>query len=1206
MSAARTWEVMRLELKRGITRPSFWVMVAVLLLIAWGLSGGNVTIQSGDTSVGGKKAFVTSEFAQAKLIAIFDYLVIAFVMAGIAGLAVHRDEEQKLGEILHSTPLKPQEYVIGKYAAGLFVGLTLLLVSVLCAMFFNHVVPNDGAIEVRGPFSLANYLRPLLVFGIPALVFVTGIEFAVGTRTRSPVLVYLLPVALVIAAFPLWEWAPSWLSPGLNRLLMAIDPAGARWLSETWLKVDRGVDFYNTSHIPLDLLVVMSRVGFAALGLLAVGFTASQYGATLRGTRGRGRRSAAVVGAITPARPTTRALPLGAITGSFLKELAMRVRRPAGIAATFEVARVEAKALLKTPSLYLFIPLIVIQVIGTATFGTTRGLGTEVLSTSGLVAVRAMNTLCLLGSLLLLFHAVESLNRERSCRLDSIHGTLPVSPIALVFGKALALTVVPLMIYVGSFLGALLSIAIDGQVPFEIGPFVLTWCAILLPSFFAFGAFGMAAYALLRERLTTWTVGLVAISTSLYQQLATDHVSWVWNWMLWDSLRWSDLSTFEFDRKALILNRVLWIGAGVFFVALAARFARRRESDSSRTLLRLRPLSLAKSVGTLLPWLVWPVTAGIVLHLAIEDGPAGADAKKHWKDYWGKNVATFHAQPTAMITGVELTVKLWPETRAFAIDGAYRVEAVENLPLGRIAVTPGFGWQDVQWTEDGVPTVPEDRAGLLLFAAPGGLTPGRTVSLGFSYHGEYPAVASKNGGGDDTFVLPSGVVMTSFEPKFFPMVGFLEAAGVDKDNKNDPRDYPDDWYRQTVPHWMHLKQPFPVTTHIEGPANFVLNGVGVKTEDVVKDGRRAVTWKSDHPVDFVNVVAGPLIERRGEGTAVWYHPAHTYNIAAMVKTLDAARRQYSEWFAPYPWQELKVTEFPGIADYAQGFATNITFSESIGFLTKPSSEIDLPFLVTAHESAHQWWGNLFSPGAGPGADFLSEGMAHFSTALLFEHEKGDLARMKFLEFIENNYANARRADGEPSIDVVRDAREGDKNVKYDKGGFVMWMLLHHMGRENCLAGLRKFFATYANGPDFALPPDLVNTLREFAPDKDAYDAFTRQWFAEVVVPEYKVSDAKKDGGVVRATVKNVGTGKMQIEVAATKGTRMKKAADDAKEPTYQADPDYKDARVTITLDAGESKDVAIPCDFDAEKVVVDPDVNVLQLNRKLAFAEIAK
>ena len=53
-------------------------------------------------------------------------------------------------------------------------------------------------------------------------------------------------------------------------------------------------------------------------------------------------------------------------------------------------------------------------------------------------------------------------------------------------------------------------------------------------------------------------------------------------------------------------------------------------------------------------------------------------------------------------------------------------------------------------------------------------------------------------------------------------------------------------------------------------------------------------------------------------------------------------------------------------------------------------------------------------------------------------------------------------------------------------------------------------------------------------------------------------------------------------------------------------PDYKDARVTITLGPGEEKEVAIPCDFKPERVVVDPDVNVLQLNRTLAFAEVGK
>ena len=53
----------------------------------------------------------------------------------------------------------------------------------------------------------------------------------------------------------------------------------------------------------------------------------------------------------------------------------------------------------------------------------------------------------------------------------------------------------------------------------------------------------------------------------------------------------------------------------------------------------------------------------------------------------------------------------------------------------------------------------------------------------------------------------------------------------------------------------------------------------------------------------------------------------------MRECLDAARRYYSEWFYPYPWRELKLSEFPNLATYAQGFPTNITFSEGIGFLT---------------------------------------------------------------------------------------------------------------------------------------------------------------------------------------------------------------------------------------------------------------------------------
>jgi len=50
--------------------------------------------------------------------------------------------------------------------------------------------------------------------------------------------------------------------------------------------------------------------------------------------------------------------------------------------------------------------------------------------------------------------------------------------------------------------------------------------------------------------------------------------------------------------------------------------------------------------------------------------------------------------------------------------------------------------------------------------------------------------------------------------------------------------------------------------------------------------------------------------------------------------------------------------------------------------------------------------------------------------------------------------------------------------------------------------------------------------------------------------------------------------------------------------------DYKDARASVTLGKGEAKDVVIHCDFKPEKVVVDPDVLVLQLRRKAAVAKL--
>ena len=125
--------------------------------------------------------------------------------------------------------------------------------------------------------------------------------------------------------------------------------------------------------------------------------------------------------------------------------------------------------------------------------------------------------------------------------------------------------------------------------------------------------------------------------------------------------------------------------------------------------------------------------------------------------------------------------------------------------------------------------------------------------------------------------------------------------------------------------------------HLRGPLWRAIqqhNATGVLVSEKVENGRRITEWRSDSPVRAFNVVLGRWKVKRGDGVAVYYDARHPYNVDEMLEALVAARRWYGEWFAPYPWKELKLSEFPGLASYAQGSPTNITFSENIGFLTR--------------------------------------------------------------------------------------------------------------------------------------------------------------------------------------------------------------------------------------------------------------------------------
>ena len=96
--------------------------------------------------------------------------------------------------------------------------------------------------------------------------------------------------------------------------------------------------------------------------------------------------------------------------------------------------------------------------------------------------------------------------------------------------------------------------------------------------------------------------------------------------------------------------------------------------------------------------------------------------------------------------------------------------------------------------------------------------------------------------------------------------------------------------------------------------------------------------------------------------------------------------------------------------------------------------------------------------------------------------------------------------------------------------------------------------------------------------------------------DYSLLPGARDFGGISGAALRERSFEMLVEVAAVLGERW---GEDGEESD-----DYREARVMVALGAGESRELRIETPFEPERIVVDPDVQVLQLRRSAAVAEL--
>jgi len=195
---------------------------------------------------------------------------------------------------------------------------------------------------------------------------------------------------------------------------------------------------------------------------------------------------------------------------------------------------------------------------------------------------------------------------------------------------------------------------------------------------------------------------------------------------------------------------------------------------------------------------------------------------------------------------------------------------------------------------------------------------------------------------------------------------------------------------------------------------------------------------SRHPVPFVLASPPP--------------PSPARNAQTVADRAARAINSYSQWFGPYPYSSLALTQMPG--DMSQGWP-GLVFLSSFAFLS-PEEQGDLhlsPIIaltssqVLAHETAHQWWGDLIL-WSSYHDQWLVEGLSNYAALLVLEQQNPTQFR-QILEKYRNDLLSTNK-DGERLRDagpvtlgqrlISSHFPGGYEAISYERGTWLFHML----------------------------------------------------------------------------------------------------------------------------------------------------------------------
>ncbi len=298
----------------------------------------------------------------------------------------------------------------------------------------------------------------------------------------------------------------------------------------------------------------------------------------------------------------------------------------------------------------------------------------------------------------------------------------------------------------------------------------------------------------------------------------------------------------------------------------------------------------------------------------------------------------------------------------------------------------------------------------------------------------------------------------------------------------------------------------------------------------------------DFPSEHIQVLdPDPVnpIPPRGPPAFMPNRPSPAQTEATVGQAAARAIQYYAERFGAYPYSRLALTQMPGRD--SQGWP-GLVFLSSYAFLDQQQREqlhfepyrILIQQMIPAHETAHQWWGDLI-PWSGYRDQWFSEGLANYCALMMLQEKNPGGFRQIMEEYrrdlVQRNKDGRSAKDAGPVTLGVRLLSSkfpyGYEAISYGRGTWLFYMLrsmLNDAARQEAgqkqsastdepfVRALRKVRERY-EGRSISTA-ELMNVFAEELPPalrfegKKSLDWFVEGWINGTALPRFELKSVK--------------------------------------------------------------------------------------------------